>query len=187
MMDSYEIKNGTVVAVSKSKVHGFSKAVVGNIQLLSGLGVEGDAHCGRNVKHRSRVKQNPDQPNLRQIHLIHAELLGELAASGFDVLPGDLGENITTRNIPLLSLPRDTRLVFSGGAEITVTGLRNPCPQIDDFMPGLLASVIDRDSEGNLVRKCGIMGTISKGGAVAGGDTISVILPPRPHIPLERV
>ena len=179
--------DGTVVAVSKSSVHRFSKDVVDSIHLLSGLGVEGDAHCGKNVQHLSRKAKDPRRPNLRQVHLIHAELFDELAASGFILSPGLLGENITTRNIPLLSLPTGTRLIFQDSAEITITGLRNPCQQIDDFMPGLLSAVVTRDTKGDLVRKCGVMATVTRGGVVQANDRVSVVLPPEPHIPLHRV
>ncbi len=179
--------DGTVVAVSKSSVHRFSKDVVDSIHLLSGLGVEGDAHCGKNVQHLSRKAKDPRRPNLRQVHLIHAELFDELAASGFILSPGLLGENITTRNIPLLSLPTGTRLIFQDSAEITITGLRNPCQQIDDFMPGLLSAVVTQDTKGDLVRKCGVMATVARGGVVQANDRVSVVLPPEPHIPLHRV
>ena len=180
-------QEGTVVAVSMSSVHGFSKDVVERIHLLSGLGVEGDAHCGKNVQHLSRKARDPRRPNLRQIHLIHAELFDELAASGFNLGPGLLGENVVTRNIPLLNLPTGTRLVFQGSAEIVITGLRNPCSQIDDFMPGLLSAVLGRNKKGDVVRKCGVMATVAKGGLVQAEDTISVFLPPEPHLPLHRV
>lgn len=184
---SQSLIDGTVVAVSKSSEHGFSKHMVDSIHLLNGLGVEGDAHCGKNVQHLSRKAKDPRRRNLRQVHLIHAELFDEVAASGFTLSPGLLGENITTRNIPLLSLPTGTRLIFQGLAEVTVTGLRNPCQQIDDFMPGLLAAVVARNNKGELVRKCGVMATVTRGGVVKASDEISIILPLEPHIPLHRV
>ncbi|WP_309717257.1 MOSC domain-containing protein [Armatimonas sp.] len=177
----------TVLAVSASPTHGFHKQAQAQIRLLAGLGVEGDAHCGATVKHRSRVAQNPDQPNLRQVHLMHSELFEELAAAGFTVAPGELGENITTRGIDLLSLPVGTRLHLGETAIVELTGLRNPCAQIENFQKGLLAAVLDRDESGNLVRKAGVMGIVLTGGTVRPGDAIHVVLPPEPHQPLERV
>ena len=177
----------TVVAVSRSPVHGFSKSTDTAIRLVAGLGVEGDAHCGATVKHRSRVAVDPTQPNLRQVHLIHAELFDELAAKGFRVLPGAMGENVTTRGLDILALPRGTRLHLGPAAVIEVTGLRNPCSQIEGFQGGLLSAVLDRDAAGNLVRKAGVMGIVVSGGEVTAGDRIAVVLPPEPHDRLERV
>ncbi len=176
-----------VVSVSLSSAHHFSKSVAPQIALLAGLGVQGDAHLGVTVQHRSRVAQDPNQPNLRQVHLMHGELFDELAARGFDVAPGQLGENITTRGIDLLSLPVDTELAIGDEAVIQITGLRNPCAQINRFQPGLMAAVLDRASEGRLIRKAGIMGIVIQGGVVRAGDTICVTMPPEPHRPLERV
>jgi len=178
---------GTVQAVSRSAGHTFSKDARPAIRLLTGLGVEGDAHAGVAVKHRSRVAQNPNQPNLRQVHLIHGELLDELQGRGFSVQPGDLGENITTRGLNLLDLPRGTRLHLGEEAVVEVTGLRNPCPQIDNFQPGLLAAVLDRNEAGRLIRKAGIMGVVLEGGTIEPGNPIRVELPPEPHERLERV
>lgn len=177
---------GTVEAVHLSAAHTFSKTPRPAIHLLSGLGVEGDAHAGVTVQHRSRVAQNPDQPNLRQLHLIHAELLDELRGQGFDVDAGSLGENVTTRGVDLLGLPRGTRLHL-GETVVEVTGLRNPCAQIEAFQPGLLAAVLGRDAAGNLVRKAGIMGVVLAGGTVRPGDGIRAELPPEPHERLDRV
>jgi hypothetical protein len=182
-----DFTGATVLSVSKSGTHSFSKYSTENIHLLEGLGVEGDAHCGKNVQHLSRIAKDPRRPNLRQVHLIHAELLDELADSGFNISPGMLGENITTRNIPLLRLPTGTRLRFTESVVIEITGLRNPCNQIDTFMPGLLAAVVNRDSKGELVRKCGVMATVISGGLVSPGNPITVELPPQPHTPLHRV
>jgi MOSC domain-containing protein YiiM len=154
---------------------------------LAGLGVEGDAHQGRKIKHRSRVARDPDQPNLRQVHLIQAELHDELNAGGFTVGPGDMGENVTTRGIDLLGLPTGTRLRLGGTATIEVTGLRNPCVQLDQFQSGLMAAVLDRDEEGRLVRKAGVMGIVESSGAVRPGDPIRVELPPEPHVALAPV
>jgi MOSC domain-containing protein YiiM len=176
-----------VMAVCRAAGHGFSKQVANEgIVLLAGLGVEGDAHCGETVKHRSRVAVDPAQPNLRQVHLIHAELLNELAGRGFAVAPGDLGENILTRGLDLLGLSTDT-LLRIGGAAIEVTGLRNPCAQIERFQPGLLAAVLGRDAAGALVRKCGIMGIVREGGRVCAGDAIVVTPPAGAHRPLAPV
>jgi MOSC domain-containing protein YiiM len=179
--------DGFVTAVSRSAAHTFGKQNQACIRLLAGLGVEGDAHAGETVKHRSRVAQDPAQPNLRQVHLIHAELHDELRAAGFDVAAGEMGENVTTRGIALLGLPVGARLHLGASAVVEVTGLRNPCAQLDRFRPGLLAAVLGRDAHGNLVRKAGIMGVVLAGGAVRPGDPIRVELPPPPHRPLDRV
>ncbi len=179
--------DGIVTAVSRSATHTFSKPNEAGIRLLAGLGVEGDAHLGETVKHRSRVAQDPTQPNLRQVHLLHAELHDELEASGFTVTAGQMGENITTRGVDLLGLPVGARLHLGETAVVEVTGLRNPCTQLDGLQPGLMAAVLDRDAQGNLIRKAGIMGIVIAGGEVRPGDTIQVALPPEPHRRLERV
>ena len=176
-----------VISVSLSKTHNFSKRVESSITLLKGLGVEGDAHMGKIVKHRSRVKADPTQPNLRQVHLIQAELFDELKAQGFTVKAGDIGENITTRDIDLLGLPRGTKLHIGKEAIVEVTGLRNPCLQLDAFQDGLMQATLDKDEDGNLVRKAGIMGIVLEGGEVKIGNKIIVDLPPEPHEKLERV
>lgn len=177
----------SVVAVSKSSEHNFSKAPVASIHLLAQQGVEGDAHCGSTVKHRSRVKVDPTQPNLRQVHLIHQELLEELQQHGFKVAPATLGENITTAGLDLLSLPKDTLVTFPSGAQLQITGLRNPCAQLDNYQAGLTAATLDRDEHGQLIRKAGIMAVVNRGGDVHPGDAISIELPAEPHQPLERV
>ncbi|SCY51626.1 MOSC domain-containing protein [Microvirga guangxiensis] len=177
----------SVLTVSRSATHSFSKPNRDTIRLLAGLGVEGDAHAGETVKHRSRVKADPTQPNLRQVHLIHAELFDELDAKGFSVAPGAMGENITTRGIDLLSLPVGARLQIGPSAVVEVTGLRNPCIQIDRFQKGLMKAVLDRDSEGSLILKAGVMGVVLTGGEVRPNDPVSIILPPEPHRRLERV
>lgn len=179
--------NAFVKAVSASPAHGFSKKNQLWIRLLEGLGVEGDAHSGRTVKHRSRVARDPSQPNLRQVHLIHAELHDELRAAGFTVLAGQMGENITTSGIDLLGLPTGTRLHVGETAVIEVTGLRNPCVQIDRFRRGLMKAVLDKDDAGNLIRKAGVMGIVLAGGDVRAGDPIRMALPPEPHRALECV
>lgn len=166
-----------VIAVSRDGGHRFSKAVENDgIVLIAGRGVEGDAHNGETVKHRSRVAVDPTQPNLRQVQLIHAELLDELAGKGFSVAAGDLGENVLTRGIDLLGLPTGTRLAM-GEAEIEITGLRNPCAQIERFQAGLLAAVLEKAEDGSLIRKCGVMGIVRRGGAVRAGDSITATLP----------
>jgi MOSC domain-containing protein YiiM len=179
--------SGIVTAVSSNGEYSFTKPNRDSITLLAGLGVEGDVHAGVTVKHRSRVAQDPTQPNLRQVHLIHEELFAEVGAEGFKVVPGDLGENITTRGIDLLGLPVGTLLRIGDDAVLEVTGLRNPCLQIDNFRDGLLKQVVGRDEAGNIVRKAGIMSIVKKGGAVRPGDTIKAELPSGPHRPLERV
>jgi len=178
---------GEVIAVARSATHTFSKAIQSRIRLLSGLGVEGDAHNGTTVKHRSRVARDPTQPNLRQVHLLHTELHDELSARGFVVRPGDMGENITTRGINLLALPSGTRLHLGPTAIVEVTGLRNPCVQIDRFQRGLLAAVVDRDAAGEIVRKSGVMSIVVRDGEVGPGDSIAVELPAGPRRRLEVV
>lgn len=176
----------SVLAVSRSAGHAFSKKRALFVTLVAGLGVEGDAHAGVTVKHRSRVAVDPHQPNLRQVHLVQAELFDELRQKGFDIAPGDIGENITTAGIDLLGLPTGA-LIAIGTAVIEVTGLRNPCIQLDRFRPGLTRAVLDRDSAGRLVRKAGIMGIVRAGGTVAPGDVIGVTMPAPPFRALERV
>ncbi|MEU1691258.1 MOSC domain-containing protein [Streptomyces hirsutus] len=178
---------GTVTAVSSNGVYSFTKPNRDSIVLLAGLGVEGDVHAGVTVKHRSRVAQDPTRPNLRQVHLIHEELFAEVGGEGFEVAPGDLGENITTRGIDLLGLPVGTLLRIGDDAVLEVTGLRNPCLQIDNFQDGLLKQVVGRDEAGNLVRKAGIMSIVKEGGAVRPGDAIRAEPPSGPHRPLDRV
>jgi len=178
---------GKVLAVSKSHTHSFSKINYDGIQLIAGKGVEGDAHFGEKVKHRSRVAKDPTQPNLRQVHLIHSELFDELYLKGFLVKPSDLGENITTRGIELLTLPRNAILKIGPTAKIQITGLRNPCKQIDDFQKGLLKAVLGKDKNGDLIRKTGIMGIVLSSGVVTVGDAIKIELPSKPYQKLERV
>lgn len=178
---------GIVVSVSAEPGHGFSKTPRAAITLLPGLGVAGDAHCGATVRHRSRVAADPLQPNLRQLHLFPAEWLEALDARGFDLAPGGLGENVLTRGLDLLTLPTGTLLRFSRGPLVAVTGLRNPCRQIEAYRQGLLAAVLDRDAEGAVVLKAGIMAVILEGGVIAPGDSIALSLPPEPHRKLQRV
>jgi MOSC domain-containing protein YiiM len=179
--------SGIVTAVSGSATHTLSKSSRESIRLLTGLGVEGDAHHGETVKHRSRVARDPTQPNLRQVHLIHAELHDELLAAGFALLPGQMGENVTTRGIDLLGLPSGARLHLGDTAVLAVTGLRNPCAQLNRIQPGLMAATLGRDEHGALIRKSGIMGIVLVGGEVRPGDPIRVELPAEPHRVLEPV
>jgi MOSC domain-containing protein YiiM len=178
---------GKVVAVARDSGHNFSKQIVDQIEIVAGLGIEGDAHKGVKVKHRSRVKADPTQPNLRQVHLIHSELFAEVGEKGFVVRPADLGENISTVGIDLLGLPRGTKLRIGESVCLEVTGLRNPCSQIDAFQKGLLGGVLEKRQDGKLIRKSGIMSIVIEGGLVQAGDAIKVQLPDLPHHPLERV
>jgi len=176
-----------VLAVHRSSAHTFSKTTQHSISLIAGLGVEGHAHCGATVKHRSRVARDPSQPNLRQVHLVHSELLAELGTAGFSVAPGDIGENVTTRGIDLLALPVGALLYLGADAIVEVAGLRNPCYQLDDFQKGFMAATLDRDANGELVRKAGVMALVRRGGEVRAGDMITIELPPEPHQPLKPV
>ena len=169
-----------VIAVAADGTHRFSKPVRAAIELVAGLGVRGDAHAGVTVQHRSRIARTPDAPNLRQVHLIQAELFDALAARGFAVAPGDLGENVTVRGIDLLGLGRGTVLALGEDALVRVTGLRNPCRQIDRFQVGLMAATLDRDAGGALVRKAGVMAVVTAGGVVRAGDRVRVLLQPMP-------
>ncbi len=175
-----------VIAVHLSPVHEFSKQKTASITLDEGLGVRGDAHYGVTVQHRSRVAADPSQPNLRQVHLIPVEVLRTLGEHGHQVAPGDLGENVTTCDIDLFDLPVGTRLVM-GGATVTITGLRNPCRQIDGFQAGLLKHVVRKGVDGRVERLAGVMATVTRGGAVAAGDVIDIHRPAGPPMPLTRV
>ena len=176
-----------VLAVSVSPTHSFSKETAFEIVLLEGFGVEGDAHSGHKVKHRSRAAQFPDMPNLRQVHLIHAELFAEVSQKGFKVHPGEMGENITTVGIDLLALPKGALLRIGEEVVLEVTGLRNPCSQIDKFQKGLMEATLDRNENGELIRKAGIMAIVKVGGTVRPDDVITVELPPEPHKKLQPV
>jgi MOSC domain-containing protein YiiM len=177
-----------VRAVCRSAAYSFTKPVVPTITLVTGLGVEGDVHSGTTVRHRSRIARNPDAPNLRQIHLIHTELLEELTAKGFrNAAPGALGENVTTKGLDLLALSRGTRLRLGNDAEIEITGLRNPCSQLDAFEPGLMAAVLGRSAEGELIRKAGVMAIVLAGGMVRAGDQIRIVHAPPVTVRLAPV
>jgi MOSC domain-containing protein YiiM len=178
---------GSVVTVSSRIGHHFSKTPSLSIRLLKGLGVAGDAHMGETVKHRSRVRKDPTQPNLRQVHLIHAELFDELHAMGFAVKSGDLGENVTTEGIDLLALPTGTRLQLGASAVVEITGLRNPCIQLDHFQDGLMAATLDCGADGSQIRKAGVMCIVIAEGDVRPGDAISVEMPAEPHRLLQPV
>jgi MOSC domain-containing protein YiiM len=176
-----------VVAVAARAEHRVSKEPRDAVRLLAGLGVEGDAHAGETVRHRSRVARDPTQPNLRQVHLIHAELHDELAAAGFPVGPADMGENVTTRGIDLLGLAAGTRLALGDEAVVEVTGLRNPCRQLDGLRPGLMKATLDRAPDGTLIRKAGVMAVVVRGGVVRPGDPIAIEPPAGPPAPLGVV
>ncbi|TBN57133.1 MOSC domain-containing protein [Glaciihabitans arcticus] len=176
-----------VVAVSRDAAHRFSKPVVDQIVLVAGIGIEGDAHAGETVQHLSRKRVDPSAPNLRQVHVIHSELFEEVGEHGFTVAPGDMGENITTSGVDLLTLPTGTVLQFGDDASIEITGLRNPCSQINGFEPGLLKAVLGKDENGVVERKGGVMSIVLSSGAVRAGDEITVMLPPEPRTPLQPV
>ena len=176
-----------VVSVSVSDAHAFSKPCVEAIELVAGVGVRGDAHAGGTGKHRSLVRKDPSAPNLRQVHLVHRELFDELAAKGFVVGPGDIGENVVTDGVDLLGLPVGTRLHLGDEAVVELTGLRNPCAQLDGFQPGLMAAVLERGEDGSLVRKSGVMSVVVAGGTVRPGDAIRLVLPAEPHRALAPV
>ena len=179
--------SGVVTAVSRSPTHSLTKPNADRIRLLAGLGVEGDAHQGATVKHLSRILRFGGTANLRQVHLMHAELFDELRDAGFEVWAGLMGENVTTRGVDLLGLPTGARLHLGNEAVVEVTGLRNPCRQLNKLQPGLMAATLARDVAGNLVRKAGIMGIVLTGGEVSEGDAIAIELPPLPHQPLAPV
>ena len=178
---------GTVEAVSLSPRHRFSKQVVDAVLLVEGHGVEGDAHAGATVQHRSRKRWRPHDPNPRQVHLLHAELLEALRDKGFQVSPGDVGENVLTRGVDLLALPRGARVRLGADAVVEVTGLRNPCVQMDRFQDGLMEAVLRRTDDGELERLAGVMGVVLVGGEVRPGDAVVVELPEGEHLPLKPV
>lgn len=178
---------GKVLALCRSETHTMSKPIVSSLTILKGLGVESDAHQGVTVKHRSRVARDPSQPNLRQVHLIHAELHDELKAKGFNISAGQMGENITTRGISLLDLPKGTLLHIGETVILEVTGLRNPCHQLDVIQQGLMQAVLDKDAEGHLIRKAGIMTVVVGGGEIFVDDEIKAHLPVKPYKTLEVV
>jgi MOSC domain-containing protein YiiM len=176
-----------VVAVARDDAHRFSKPTADGITLVAGLGVAGDAHAGKTVQHLSRVARDPSQPNLRQVHLVHAELLDMLRERGFRVAPGVIGENVTTSGVPLLDLPAGARLRLGAAAVVELTGLRNPCVQLDRLQPGLMQAVLARDPDGKLLRLAGVMAVVVTGGVVRPGDRIGVGVPDGPHLALQPV
>lgn len=176
-----------IIAVSRSGTHSMSKTAQPMLRLLAGLGVEGDAHLGRTVQHRSRVRRDPSQPNLRQVHLLHAELFEELGRRGFDLEPGQMGENITTVGIDLLGLPAGARLRLGAQAVVEITGLRNPCVQLEGIHTGLMEALLERAEDGRLIRKAGVMGIVVESGEVHAGDAIAVDPPALPYRRLEPV
>jgi MOSC domain-containing protein YiiM len=178
---------GVVLAVAARNGHGLGKTPFATIMLVAGEGVDGDAHRGVTVKHRSRVAKDPSQPNLRQVHLIHSELLDELSSKGFSVKAGELGENVLTHGIDLLALPTGTLLLFPSGAQLEVTGLRNPCHQINGHTSGLMDALLDKADDGSLIRKGGIMAVVVVGGIVSTSDNIETRLPTEPWAALKPV
>jgi MOSC domain-containing protein YiiM len=176
-----------IVALSRDGLHRFSKQSEAELTLIAGQGVQGDAHCGETVKHRSRVARDPAQPNLRQVHLIGVELLEEVTTKGMPVAPGDMGENVTLRGLDLLGLPRGAVLHLGAEARVQITGLRNPCAQIDAFRPGLLAEMLPRGKNGQVIRRAGVMAIVLTGGVVRVGEAVRVDLPPEPFLPLMPV
>ncbi|WP_173922962.1 MOSC domain-containing protein [Agromyces sp. Marseille-P2726] len=176
----------SVVAVARDEGHRFSKPLRDEVRLIEGVGIEGDAHAGATVRRRSRFRGTWTEPNLRQVHLIQRELFRELAVEGYEVAPGELGENVTTDGIDLLALPRGTRIRIGDAAEVELTGLRNPCVQIERFQPGLIRRMIRRDAAGTH-RRAGVMAVVVEGGVVRAGDHLSVELPAEPHEPLAVV
>ena len=179
--------SATIIALARDAAHRFSKQGCAKLTLLAGLGVEGDAHAGRAVQHLSRIATDPEAPNLRQVHLIHAELYDELAAKGFTLEPGQLGENVTTRSLDLLGLSRGTRLRLGAMAVIEITGLRNPCRQLDGFAPGLMAATLARGVDGSLIRKAGVMAVVVSSGEARVGDAIVLESMPLAHEALAPV
>jgi MOSC domain-containing protein YiiM len=176
-----------VVCVARKKAHGPRKRPQLMIRLVAGLGVEGDAHAGATVMHRSRRRQFPDVPNLRQVHLLHEELFAELSAQGFSIEPGLMGENVTTRGLDLLGLPRGARIRLGDTAVVEVTGLRNPCVQLDGIEPGLMAACVGRGADGEPLRKAGVMAVVLEGGDVRPGDAVVVNVPEGAHQRLKPV
>ena len=187
MLLAQDFAGAEVLAVSRKRGHHFSKQPQLSIYLLAGLGVEGDGHAGATIQHLYRKRWTPEAPNLRQVHLLQTQVFAELGRKGFQLQPGDLGENITTRGINLMLLPVGTCLHIGTHAVVEITGLRKPCVQMDRFRPGLMEATLERDEQGRLIRKAGIMSIVVEGGIVHAGDEIRVVLPQEPHLQLEPV
>jgi len=182
---------GVVLAVHRSDEHTFAKPTVDSVTLLPGLGVEGDAHLGAQVKHRSRVAADPNQPNLRQVHLVMSELLDDVRAAGHEIEPGRLGENVTTTGIDLIGLPVGSMLRIGDTALVALTGLRNPCKQIRDVGDGVLKMMfVDGERygrPGEQIGRTGVMGVVVAGGTVSAGDEIAVRYPAGVLTPMQKV
>jgi len=175
-----------VMSVNQAARHDVRKTPVAALHLRSGLGADGDAHYGATVQHRYDRRRDPSRLNLRQVHLIGAELLEELGRAGYRIAPGDLGENITTADIDLASLPAATRLHIGSSAVLELTGLREPCVLLDRIAPGLrLAACGERSGE--TILRHGAMAIVVAGGEVRAGDAIEISLPPSPHRPMRVV
>lgn len=170
-----------VLSLHKSATHSMEKFASDSLKLITDFGVEGDVHAGATVKHRSRLLTQKHKPNLRQVHLIGKELHDELAEKGFEVKPGQMGENILTKDIDLMALPEGSMLQIGEEVELVIQGIRNPCKQLNGIHKGLMKAVLDKDSEGNLIRKAGVMATVKKGGWIHRNDKIHVTYPPQPH------
>ena len=155
-----------VVGLSIDDGHHFSKRAVERVTMVAGVGIEGDVHAGPLVQHRSRVRVDPNQPNLRQVHLIDDAVFAVAASAGFEIDHGDLGENVTVSGLDVHGLAVGTMLRLGESAFVAVTGLRNPCGQINGLRPGLL-DVLRRADGGDIVRRAGIMGVVVRGGEVA--------------------
>jgi MOSC domain-containing protein YiiM len=177
----------TVVALARDPLHRVSKLPECRLRLVAGLGIEGDAHAGLTMQHRSRWVKQRTVPNLRQVHLIHAELFDELAEKGFAIRPGEMGENVTTRGIDLLSLSAGARLRLGSEAVIEIAGLRNPCFKLDGIAPGLMAAVLEKGPGKTLVRKAGVMAVVVESGDVKVGDAIEVVYSPERSVALQPV
>lgn len=178
---------GTVIALAYDALHRVSKRPTERVRLIAGLGVEGDAHAGLTMQHRSRWVKQRTVANVRQVHLIHAELFDALQHQGFDIVPAQIGENVTTRGINLLGLSTGTRLRLGEEAVIEITGLRNPCAKLDGIASGLMQAVLEKGPGKRLIRKAGVMATVVASGEVRVGDGIRIVHAPAPHCPLNPV
>lgn len=178
---------GRIEALHSSPSHSLKKETTSSLEIIKGLGVKGDAHMGAKIKHVYRVRKDPNEPNLRQVHIIHAELFDELKTKDFDISFGEMGENITCSGLDILSLPTDTELQMGVSTRLKVTGLRNPCAQLDSIKKGLMKACLDRNQSGEMIPKVGIMTIVLEGGIINQGDEIKVVFPPEPHRKLEAV